>query len=69
MYKPSAVSESSLIHVEQIYHGVLLNQQRALSTDNIKDVWQISWSNADSIMMIVLVSVTFLKSCTEVFPE
>lgn len=68
MYKPNAVSESSLIHAEQIYHGILLNHQIALRIDNIKDVRQILWYNADSIRIIVLVSVSFLKSCTEVFP-
>lgn len=68
MYKPNAMSESSLIHAEQIYHGILLNHQIALRIDNIKDVRQILWYNADSIMIIVLVSVSFLKSCTEVFP-
>lgn len=68
MYKPNAVSESSLIHAEHIYHGILLNHQIALRIDNIKDMRQILWYNADSIRIIVLVSVSFLKSCTEVFP-
>lgn len=69
MYKPNAVSESSLIHFEQIYHGILLNHQITLRIDNIKDVWQILGYNNDNIMIIILVSVSFLKSSTEVFPE